>query len=459
MLKLYNTMTRKKETFKPIKGKNARMYTCGPTVYNYAHIGNFRSYLFSDLLRRYLEYRDFKVKLVMNITDVDDKTIRDSRKEGTPIKDFTEKYTKIFLNDLKSLRIKDADIYPKARDHIKEMIKLIKILVKKGFAYKSDDGSIYFSISKFKKYGKLSNLNISSLKSGARINNDEYAKDEARDFALWKAYTEEDGDVFWDTGIEKGRPGWHIECSVMSTKYLGQPFDIHTGGIDLMFPHHENEIAQSTSFNKKNLANFWLHGEHLMVDGRKMAKSAGNFYTLEDLRQKGLDLLSFRYLCLSNHYRSQMNFTFSSLESAKNTTDKINEFNLKIKNVKISKIINKKILVFVKKSRQNFEKSMDNDLDTVTAFAYFFEFMNYVNKNYDKIDKKSLKEIKEFMSDFNYIFDVIEEKTIDKKDEKLIKEREEARKKKDFKKADEIREKLKKKGIIVEDTPNGPIWR
>jgi cysteinyl-tRNA synthetase len=268
-IRLFNTLSRKKETFTPIKKGQVEMYTCGPTVYDYAHIGNFRAFLFEDLLKRWLQYKGYKVTHVMNLTDIDDKTIKGSQKQGIPLRQYTDFYAKAFFEDIKALNIAPADVYPRATDHIEEMVQIIKTLLAKGVAYKGEDGSIYFSVAKFPEYGKLSHLKVGELKAGARVSQDEYAKEEAQDFALWKAWTPEDGDVFWETELGKGRPGWHIECSAMSTKYLGETFDIHCGGIDNMFPHHENEIAQSEAATGKTFVNYWMHNEHLQVEGKK----------------------------------------------------------------------------------------------------------------------------------------------------------------------------------------------
>src|SRR3989338_1743942 len=276
-LKLYNTLTRRKEVFKPLKGKVVGIYSCGPTVYGFAHIGNFRAYIFSDLLRRYLKYKGYKVKQVMNLTDVDDKTIKGSRNRGIPLAEYTLKYKQAFFENIKTLNIGQVEVYPEATKHIREMVGLVKKLLKKGYAYQSGDGSIYYDISKFADYGKLAHLDMDGLKEGARIKHDEYAKEKAQDFALWKAYDNEDGDVFWETELGKGRPGWHIECSAMSMKYLCKTFDIHTGGTDTMFPHHENEKTQSEAAPGYKDVNNWLHCEHLMVEGKKMSKSLGNF--------------------------------------------------------------------------------------------------------------------------------------------------------------------------------------
>jgi len=285
-IKFKNSLSRVREEFKPIEPGKVKFYTCGPTVYNFAHIGNFRAYIFEDLLRRYLKYKGYDVYQVMNLTDIDDKTIRDSQKEGISLKDFTGRYIKAFFDDLDTLGIERAEQYPAATEHIPEMVELIKKLTENGYAYEVN-GNYYFKISAFKDYGKLANLDMAGLKAGARVATDEYEKDSVSDFALWKAWDEADGDVYWETEIGKGRPGWHLECSAMSMKYLGNHFDIHTGGVDNMFPHHENEIAQSEGATGEKFVNYWMHCEYLIVDGRKMSKSLGNFYTLRDIIDKG----------------------------------------------------------------------------------------------------------------------------------------------------------------------------
>src|SRR4030065_1580791 len=319
----FNTFTRQKEIFNPINPNEVRMYTCGPTVYDYAHIGNFRAFLFEDLLKRWLKHRGFKVTHVMNLTDVDDKTILGSKKQQIPLRQYTEFYAKAFFEDAKALNIEPADQYPRATEHIPEMTTLIKQLLCKGYAYKGEDDSIYYAISKFKEYGKLSKIRVQDLKKGVRVKTDEYAKEEAQDFALWKAWTAEDGDVFWETELGKGRPGWHIECSPMSMKYLGETFDIHFGGVDNIFLHHVNEIAQSQAATGKKFVNYWLHSAHLLVEGMKMAKRLGNFYTLRDLLNKGWNPVVIRYLLISTHYRQQLNFTIEGLEASKNAPQKL----------------------------------------------------------------------------------------------------------------------------------------
>ncbi|MDI6721336.1 MAG: cysteine--tRNA ligase [Candidatus Aenigmarchaeota archaeon] len=458
MMLLYNTLTRRFEELK-LHGE-AKIYFCGPTVYDFAHIGNFRSYLVSDLLVRYLIYKGYTVKLIMNITDVDDKTIKGAVREGVSLHEFTKKYEDYFFEDMDALRIKRASFYPHATEHIDEMITIIKKLIAAGIAYRGEDGSIYYDITKFGDYGRLSHLDLSELKSGSRVKQDSYEKDDVNDFALWKAWDEEDGDVYWDTELGRGRPGWHIECSAMSMKYLGEGFDIHGGGVDLMFPHHENEIAQSEAFTHKKFVNLWLHCEHLLVDGRKMSKSLGNFYTLRDIAEKGYNPLAFRYLCLSTHYRSQINFTFQSLEDAWNTVQTLNNFVFRLRNESDEKE-NITITDTLEATKKAFEMHMDDDLDVQHALAAVFELIHIVNKEIDEGRAGSLKEVLDFVLEINDIFDILIEADdkLTEEELSLVNEREEARRRKDFRKADEIRDMLKKKGILVEDSPSGPRWK
>jgi cysteinyl-tRNA synthetase len=460
----FNTLTRKKEKFVPLEEGKVRIYTCGPTVYDYAHIGNFRTFVFQDLLRRWLEYRGFKVIQVMNITDVDDKTIRGARKRNIPLKEYTDYYMKAFFEDIEALNLEKAEYYPRATEHIPEMVELIKRLMEKGYAYRGEDGSIYYDISKFKDYGKLSKLKIEELKPGARVKVDEYGKEEARDFALWKAWDEEDGDVFWETEIGKGRPGWHIECSTMAMKYLGETIDIHSGGVDLIFPHHENEIAQSEAATGKPFARYWLHSEHLLVEGRRMAKRYGNFYTLRDLIKMGYDPKAIRYLLMSTHYRQQLNFTFEGLEAAKGAVDRLTTFVrrlLEADGVGCGEEI-KRLMVEVQK---RFESAMDDDLNISVALAALFDFVRDVNKLMDenKLSRKEAEEVYGLMMEFDKVLGVIGEVKAEEKlppeAEELIRRREEARKAKDWATADRIREQLRAMGIILEDTPQGVKWR
>ncbi|MFH1332238.1 MAG: cysteine--tRNA ligase [archaeon] len=458
VLKFFNTLSRKLQAFKPLKDNEVRMYNCGPTVYNYVHIGNCRAFVSSDILKRYLLYKGFKVKQVMNITDVDDKTIRDSQKEGVGLKEFTERYTKAFFEDIKTLNMLSADVYPKATEHIPEMVILIEKLDKKKYTYVGEDKSIYYKISKFKNYGKLSGIKVDKLESSKRVKQDEYGKENAHDFALWKAYDSSDGEVFWDTKYGKGRPGWHIECSAMSMKYLGETFDIHTGGIDLIFPHHENEIAQSEGATGNPFVKFWLHNEYILVDGKKMSKSLGNFYTLRDVLQKGYKPRAVRYLLMSTHYRQPLNFTFDSLKAADAAVERLLNFMNYLDSVKGEKD-SKTLTKLITKVKKGFEKHMDADLNTSSALASIFDFVRDVYKL--KVSRKDAESIKKVMFEFDRVLGIlkVEEKTLSKEVEKLINEREEARKKKDFKKADAIREELSKKGVILEDTKEGVRWK
>ncbi|MBI5732080.1 MAG: cysteine--tRNA ligase, partial [Candidatus Magasanikbacteria bacterium] len=325
MLKLFNTLTRRLEKFKPLQDKKVGLYTCGPTVYDFAHLGNLRTYIFEDILKRVLLAQGYQVKQVMNLTDVDDKTIKAARESGKALKEITDFYAGAFKKDIKKLNIIFPDKFAPATGYIKEMTTAIQNLLRKGVAYKKG-GSVYFSIRKFKPYGRLARLDKEGLKAGARVETDEYEKENPADFALWKAWSPSDGKIFWKTALGKGRPGWHIECSTISAKELGQPFDIHAGAVDLIFPHHENEIAQAEAISGKKFANFWLHGEHLLAEGQKMAKSLNNFYTLRDLEQKGFNPLAFRYLALTSHYRSQLNFTWDSLKAAANALNSLYGF-------------------------------------------------------------------------------------------------------------------------------------
>jgi cysteinyl-tRNA synthetase len=438
------------------------MYTCGPTVYDFAHIGNFRAFIFEDLLKRWFEYRGFKVTQVMNLTDVDDKTIKGSQKQGKPLREYTGFYANAFFEDIKTLNISPATVYPRATDHISEMVNIIKSLMLKGYAYKGEDGSIYFAISKFPSYGKLSHIKKGELKVGARVKQDEYAKEEAQDFALWKAYTPEDGDVYWETELGKGRPGWHLECSAMSMKYLGETFDIHCGGIDNMFPHHENEIAQSEASTGKPFVNYWMHNEHLQVEGKKMAKRLGNFYTLRDLLQKGFDPLDIRYLLLSTNYRQQFNFTFEGLEAAKGAIERLSNLLSRLKDVDGKN--NSEVASIIQKAKTCFSEAMDDDLNVSIALATLFDFVRDVNNLIDSnaISKANAQEIQKLIVDFDRVLAVIpkpKEEILTNEAQELIKKREEARKTKDWKAADLYRQQLKTMGIVIEDTAQGIRWK
>ena len=472
-LKLYNQLIKKIETFKPLRPKRVGLYTCGPTVYNYAHIGNLRTYVFEDILRRTLEYNGYKVNHVMNVTDIEDKIIRGAKKAGKPIYEFIEPYEKSFYNDLKKLNIKPAYKYPKATSHITEMIKIISILLKKNLAYKADS-SIYFDISKFKRYGKLSGLKSRELsaqggpaqpkadqpwagsgwKTGARVDADEYAKEDAKDFVLWKKARA--GEPWWRAPFGEGRPGWHIECSAMSMKYLGPTFDIHAGAVDLIFPHHENEIAQSEGATGKKFVNYFIEGERLLVNGEKMSKSLGNFYNLRDVKKKGFDPMALRYLTLTAHYRSKLNFTWKSLKAAQNALEKLREAmkNLKTATQHTNKLENVRVLP-KKNIIAKFKKYINNDLNAPRALALLWDVIK---------SKKINNETKyKLIIDFDKVLglnlaDVRTEK-IPSEILKLAKDREKYRKEKNFKKADELRKKIEKMGWLVEDTEKGPILK
>lgn len=453
-IKFYNTLTKQKEKFKPIVKGEVKLYTCGPTVYDTAHIGNFRTFLFEDLLKRYLLLKSYKVTHVMNLTDVDDKTILRSNSDNISIHDLAEKYIKLFYKDIQTLKIIPADYYPKATEHIPEMIDMVEKLMNNGFAYKSDDNSVYFNIEKFDKYGKLANLNLAEQKKTQRIATDDYSKDNPQDFVLWKAWKKEDGKVFWESPWGKGRPGWHIECSAMSNKYLGENFDIHCGGVDNIFPHHENEIAQSECANNKPFVNYWLHSEHLLVDGGKMSKSAGNFYKISDLIDMGFTPEALRYLLLSGHYRTNINFSVDKKHEALKVVQRINDFYERL--LDLSAKCDK--TGALPEAYNLFEKALADDLNTPEALAVFFEWLRKTNA---QIDDNSLKDKDiisaiNFIEKFNSVFDLIVEKSdVPSKITDLVKEREEARKVKDWAKADLIRDKILEMGWIIEDAADG----
>lgn len=467
MIKFYNSLTRQKEEFKPMNEKEVGMYSCGPTVYNYAHIGNFRAYIFSDLVRRVLEDYGYNVKLVMNLTDVDDKTIINSKENHISLSEYTKKYKEAFFEDIRTLRIKPATVNPSATEHINEMIDIIKLLEKNGHTYEAD-GSIYFKISTFPEYGELANLDKQELKEGAsgRVSSDEYDKENASDFVLWKAYTEEDGDVYWDSPFGKGRPGWHIECSAMSCKYLGKHFDIHTGGVDNKFPHHENEIAQNEAAFNEKFVNYWLHCEHLIVDGEKMSKSKGNFYTLRDLLNKGLSAEAIRYSLMNSHYRKQLNFTIEGINQSQSAIDRVNDLIFRLKDVNKTDADDSAVMKELEEANKNFFESIYDDLNVSEALGVFFSFIKSINISFDSINVSSRDAIIKFIERVNNIincFNMNGEKEIESSEEekinKLIEERTLAKKEKNYKRADEIRDELNSMGIEIMDTPNGVRWK
>ena len=458
-LHLHNTFSREKEEFVPIHSDVVNFYSCGPTVYNYAHIGNYRAYIFADVLKRVLTYDGFKVNHIMNLTDIDDKTIRDSQKEGKTLKEFTEFYTEKFYEDERLLNILSPNKFTKATDYIPEMVAIIKKLLDKGLAYKSNDGSIYYNIRKFKNYGRLSQLALEEQKENAagRIKTDEYDKNNVQDFALWKAWDKNDGDVFWDpstwlgtsTELGKGRPGWHIECSAMSMKNMGEELDIHTGGVDLIFPHHENEIAQSEGATGKQFVKYWLHNEWVLVNGKKMAKSAGNFYTLRDIVEKGIDPLAYRFWLLMAHYRTRVNFVFEALEGAETALKRLYKLYIDL-GEGVGKISHT--------YQKTFKKHLDNDLDTPRALTVLWNLLK--DENVSSADKKAT------VLDFDKVLGLGfsaqggsasggADRPLPVEIKKLVNEREEARKNKDFKKGDDLRAKINSLGYEIKDTSDG----
>jgi cysteinyl-tRNA synthetase len=466
-LRFFNTMSREMEEFKPIEPGQVRMYTCGPTVYGPSHIGNFRAYMFEDVLRRYLEYKGYRVTQVMNLTDIDDKTIRDSNAAGIPLQEHTKQFKETFFRDLKCLNIEKAEIYPEATEHIAEMVALVEKLTQRGHVYKSGD-SYYYRISTFPKYGALSHMELENLKAEARVarplrvDSDEYEKESVSDFAVWKGWSERDGSVFWETSLGKGRPGWHIECSAMSMKYLGEHFDIHTGGVDNIFPHHENEIAQSEGTTGKKFVNYWMHNAHLIVEGKKMAKSEGNFLTVDDLVNKGANPIAVRYLLMATHYRQQLNFTFVGLEGAKGAITRLRDFHSNVESAKPgpeSEFVKDSIA----RAKATFETSLDDDLNISPALAAVFDFVREINgvaaeSGLSESDRKAVLEtLQRFDSVLGVIY--VAEESIDERVEKLIQQRIEARKARDFKAADRIRSDLLDEGIILEDSPAGTKWK
>lgn len=465
MLQLFNTMSRSKETFTPINGKEVRLYSCGPTVYNNAHIGNLSTYVVVDLFKRYLSYRGYSLLHVMNLTDVDDKTIRASRSEGVPLAELTQRYTDSFMKDLESLNIGHADNYTAATDHIDDMIALIETLVGKGFAYESA-GSVYYKIAKFPEYGKLAGLDLEGMQDGARVDNDEYAKESARDFALWKAWTEEDGDVFWDSPWGRGRPGWHVECSAMAMKYLGETFDVHTGAVDLIFPHHQNEIAQSEAATGKTYVKYWLHREFLNIGGSKMAKSTGNMSTLSEIGRTPADIKAFRYLVVATHYRTGLNFTEEVLEAAKSTMRRLTNLMDRLQTVDSSGGA-AKVSDSIARTRQQFIEHMDDDLNAARAVADMFELVQETESwlSQGALSTDSATALLDFFQELNQVLGIFyslpeEEGAVSLSDElaDLIDRREQARKNRDWGGADQLRDELLAQGIAIKDTAQGTEW-
>jgi cysteinyl-tRNA synthetase len=458
MLRLYNTLTRLKEEFQPIHPGEVRLYTCGPTVYDHAHIGNFRAFVFEDILRRYLLYKGYRVTQVMNLTDVDDKTIRGARQAKTSLSDYVNFYAQAFFEDLRTLNIQPAEHYPAATGHIPDMVALINRLLERGIAYQAG-GSVYFKVDAFPEYGKLSHLEDRQLQAGAsgRVDADEYEKEDVRDFALWKGWTEADGDVYWETELGKGRPGWHIECSAMAMKYLGNPIDIHAGGIDLVFPHHENEIAQSEAATGQPFVRRWLHCQHLLVNNQKMSKSLGNFYTLRDLLGQGQKAMAIRYSLLSTHYRQAQNFTMEGLAAAEAAVQRLQDF---MANLQTAEGAGTPVDGLISNATRQFEEGMDDDLNISLGLAAIFEFVREVNRLLadGRLSRENAQAVMATVRQFDRVLGLLDEvdAPVDAEVERLLREREQARKRRDFATADRIRAEIAALGYVVEDTPRGP---
>ena len=460
-LRLFNTLTQRVEEFAPLENQSVRMYTCGPTVYHYVHIGNFRTFIFQDILRRYLLYKGYKLNHVMNITDVEDKIITAAAEQGLEIGEYTKTYTEAFLEDMEALRIQRPDLMPRATDHIPEMVELIQRLSGQGLTYERE-GSIYFRIDRFPGYGKLSGIDPKELTAGGRQNADEYSKENPRDFVLWKA--PKPGEAYWDSDLGPGRPGWHLECSSMSMKYLGESFDIHCGGVDLIFPHHENEIAQSEGATGNPFVKYWIHGAHLIVEGEKMSKSRGNFYTLRDLLEKGYSPLSIRYLLSSVRYRTQLNFTLEGLGQATSAVARANNFLQKTREIPADRPADDRVQEQIREAREGFEKGLDNDLNTAEALGALFTLIRRANPLLEEasVGAGQKHEILELFSAANQVFDVFEVEGNQLEDERvqeLINQREDARRRRDYTRADEIRDQLAGQGIALEDTREGTRWK
>ncbi len=485
VLNLYNTLSGKVEEFKPLEANKVGIYTCGLTVYGYAHIGNYRTFVFQDVLRRFLKYLGYEVNQVMNLTDVDDKTIRNSQAAGMSLRDYTGKFIEAFEADRELLNLEIPEVVVRATDHINDMVELIQTLERKGFAYPSE-GSYYFRVEKFRDYGKLSKIDLAGMRPGARVETDEYDKANVRDFVLWKAAKE--GEPYWDTPLGKGRPGWHIECSVMAMKYLGETFDIHSGGKDLIFPHHENEIAQSEAATGRPFVRFWVHVEHLIVNGEKMSKSLGNVFTLRDLIAKGYKPTAIRYLLLSVPYRGLLNFTFEGLHQAQQSLERLRNFRYRLTMEDFPASQSTQLEDLAKTARRNFEQAMADNLNTAEALAAIFEMVREGNSamdqgrfceadrapfldtleradrifafleddDYAKLQRLGLLQAKEDLASSGST----EPATLSEEEVKArLTEREQARRNGDFALADQIRDDLLKAGVIVEDTKMGARWK
>jgi len=501
-VRLYNTLSAEVEDFQPLVPNRVGIYTCGPTVYDYAHVGNYRTFVFQDILRRHLKYRGYEVRQVMNLTDVDDKIVRNARAAGVSLREYTEKFIQAFNVDRELLNLQTPEVMVRATDQIGDMVKLIQTLLKKGYAYTSE-GSVYFRVEKFAGYGKLSKIDFSGNRAGARVDNDEYDKADARDFALWKAA--KDGEPSWPTPLGAGRPGWHIECSVMAMKYLGETFDIHSGGSDLIFPHHENEIAQSEAATGKPFVRYWLHAEHLMVNGQKMSKSLGNFFTLRDLIARGFKPAAIRYLLASVHFRSPLNFTFEGLHQAQHSIERLRNYRYRLEKEKFPPGENAEVRALATAARAAFEDALDDNLNTAAALGAIFDLVRDGNTAMDqgRFGDGDRAAFLDTLERWDRIFAVLAdtdhqklqkfgllparepatagrpagtvaasegggeggstallvEVLSDDEIERRISEREAARRSRDFARSDSIRAELLEAGVLLEDTKSGPRWK
>jgi cysteinyl-tRNA synthetase len=491
-LRLYNTLTRQVEDFHPLEGNTVRVYTCGPTVYDYAHIGNYRTFVFQDILRRHLKYRGFELRHVVNLTDVDDNTIRNSQAADLPLRAYTDKYVEAFKVDRQLLNLEDPEFMVRATDHIEEMVKLTQSLVDRGFAYASE-GSVYFKVAAFPHYGQLAQIDFSGVRAGTRVDTDKYDKENARDFVLWKAAKE--GEPFWETPFGPGRPGWHIECSAMSMKYLGETFDIHSGGSDLIFPHHENEIAQSEASTGKLFVKVWVHSEHLIVNGEKMSKSLGNFYTLRDLVTKGYRPSAIRYLLTSVPHRKPLNFSFDGLHQAQQSIDRLRNFRFRVTKESFPAGASPELQARAQEAREKFEAALDDNVNTAEALGAIFDMVRDGNTSMDRGEFRDGDRgaFLDTLERWNQIFAVLEDddhaKLLkfgfvkpsavaraeragddnptdplapmlpDEEIEKLIAERAAARQGGNYARSDEIRAILLEAGVILEDTKVGARWK
>jgi cysteinyl-tRNA synthetase len=500
-LRIYNTLTGRVDEFTPLEDNLVRMYTCGPTVYDYAHIGNYRTFVFQDILRRYLKYLGYELRHVMNLTDVDDNTIRNCAAAGMSLREYTDKFIQAFEVDRELLNLDRPEMNARATDHINEIVNLIQVLVEKGYAY-SSEGSVYFRIAAFPEYGKLAKVDFSGIRAGARVDTDKYDKTDARDFVLWKAA--KPGEPFWDTPFGPGRPGWHIECSAMSMKYLGPSFDIHSGGVDLIFPHHENEIAQSEAATGKPFVRFWLHAEHLVVNGEKMSKSLGNYFTLRDLIDRSFRPTAIRYLLASVPFRKSLNFTFDGLHQAQQSIERLRNFQFRLTRESFPSGENAALQERARAARKGFEEALDDNLNTAEALGAMFDMVRDGNTAMDRGEFRDGDRgaFLDALERWDRIFAVLEdndhtklrqfgflkpqtvpvadtlnregvkaqvgngdgrsalvESLSDKEIQKLIAERDEARRKGDFPRSDRIRQDLLKGGVILEDTKAGTRWK